>query len=94
MKIVIEAVQSKQTSLFGESIVEPAAHPVEVNPTLIVPALALAALVVKIVPPFKILTLESKRHAFLNKAYPVLQVAQTPELLVAQPVEATQVVPV
>ena len=60
VKMVIEVVQSKQTALSGESIEDPAPHPVAVNPILIVSAVVTtAALDVRTVPPLKTLTFES-----------------------------------
>ena len=52
VKIVIVAVQSKQTSLSDETKLEPLAHPVDVNPTEIPVAVkAKPALTVNIVDP-------------------------------------------
>ena len=52
VNIVIEFVQSKQTSLEDETKLEPVAHPVDVNPTIISEAvIAKLALTVKMVDP-------------------------------------------
>ena len=66
--MVIVFVQSKQTSLEDETKLEPAAHPVEVNPTLIpVAAVAKLTFTVKIVDPLYTFTLDNNLQAPLNK---------------------------